>query len=198
MHADAARIWEIQPFYGRSHAEIAALFDSLYVSFYKGLGAPAGAALVGPEDLIAEARLWQQRMGAILNTLFPYVVAARKGLDERLPRMPDYVAKARSVAEVLRGLPGVRVTPDPPHCNAMQVVLDGDQAHLEDARLDVAEETGIWPFGVAVTSPVQGLAMFEITIWEGAFDLSAGEIAAAIGLLAERLRIRSGLPEPAG
>lgn len=198
LHCDAARIWEVQPFYGRPHAEIAALFDSLYVSFYKGLGAPAGAALAGPEDLVAEARLWQQRMGAKLNTLFPYVVAARKGLDERLPRMPDYVAKARSIAEALRDLPGLRVTPDPPRCNAMQVVLDGDQAHLEEARLDVAEETGIWPFGVAVTSPIQGLAMFEITIWEGAFDLAEDEIAAAIRLLSERLRARSGLPEPAG
>ena len=197
LHADAARLWEMQPFYGRPHAEIAAMFDSLYVSFYKGLGAPVGAALAGPEDLIAEARLWQQRMGANLNTLFPYVVAASKGLDERLPRMPDYVAKARSIAGALRGLPGVRVTPDPPHCNAMQVVLEGAQAHLEEARLDVAEETGIWPFGVPVTSPIQGLAMFELTIWEGAFDLSEGEIAAVIGLLAERLRARSGLSEPA-
>ena len=194
LHADAARIWEIQPYYGRPHAEIAALFDSLYVSFYKGLGAPAGAALAGPEDLISEARLWQRRMGANLNTLYPYVVAARKGLDERLPRMPDYVAKARAIAGALHSIPGLRVTPDPPHCNAMQVVLDGDQAHLEDARLDVAERTGIWPFGAALTSPIQGLAIFEITVWDGAFDLTEDEIAGAIHLLAERLRIRSGLP----
>ncbi len=136
-------------------------------------------------------------MGARLSTLYPYVVAAQKGLDERLPRMPDYVAKARAIAAALRGLPGVRVTPDPPQCNAMQVVLDGDQAHLEDARLDVAEKTGIWPFGMAVTSPIQGLAMFEITVWEGAFDLSEDEIAETIGLLAERLRIRGDLPETA-
>lgn len=192
LHADAARIWEVQPYYGRPHAEIAALFDSLYVSFYKGLGAPAGAALAGPEDLIAEAKLWQRRMGARLNTLYPFVVAARKGLDERLPRMPAYFAKATAIADALRGLPGVRVTPAPPHGNAMQVVLEGDGAHLEDARLDVAEETGIWPFGMAVTSPIQGLAIFEITVWDGAFDLTEDEIAGCVGLLARRLRDRGG------
>lgn len=192
FHADAARIWEVQPYYDRPLPEIAALFDSLYVSFYKGLGAPAGAALVGPQDLIAEAQIWQRRMGARLNTLYPFVVAARKGLDERLPRMPAYFAKAREIAEVLRAVPGVRVTPDPPHVNAMQVVLEGDQAHLDAARLDVAEETGIWPFGAAATSPIQGLAIFEITVWDGAFDLTEDEIAASIGLLAERLRARSG------
>jgi hypothetical protein len=72
----------------------------------------------------------------------------------------------------------------------MQVVLDGDQAHLDEARLDVAEETGIWPFGMAVTSPIQGLAIFEITVWDGAFDLTEDEIVNCIGLLAERLRVR--------
>jgi hypothetical protein len=39
------------------HAEIAGLFDSVYVSFYKGIGAIAGAALTGPAEFIAEARL---------------------------------------------------------------------------------------------------------------------------------------------
>jgi len=37
VHLDGARLWECQPFYGRSYAEICALFDSVYVSFYKTL-----------------------------------------------------------------------------------------------------------------------------------------------------------------
>ena len=48
LHADGARIWESQPFYDRPLAEIAEHFDSIYVSFYKGLEGLAGAALVGP------------------------------------------------------------------------------------------------------------------------------------------------------
>ncbi len=36
IHLDGARLWESQPFYDRPHAEIAGLFDSVYVSFYKG------------------------------------------------------------------------------------------------------------------------------------------------------------------
>ena len=51
LHFDAARIWESQPWFGHSLSEIAALADSLYVSFYKGLGGLAGAALLGPADL---------------------------------------------------------------------------------------------------------------------------------------------------
>src|ERR1700694_5881035 len=66
VHMDGARLWESGPFYARSYAEIAGLFDSVYVSFYKGVGAIAGAALTGPSAFIAEARLWQRRHGGNL------------------------------------------------------------------------------------------------------------------------------------
>src|SRR5215211_3150991 len=44
LHLDGARLWEAGPFYGREYAELAGLFDSVYVSFYKGLGGLAGCA----------------------------------------------------------------------------------------------------------------------------------------------------------
>jgi beta-eliminating lyase len=46
-HLDGARLWECRPFYGREYAEIARLFDSVYVSFYKILGGIAGSILAG-------------------------------------------------------------------------------------------------------------------------------------------------------
>lgn len=57
LHLDGARLWEAAPFYDRSPAEVAALFDSVYVSFYKGVGAIAGAVLAGPAGMVAEARV---------------------------------------------------------------------------------------------------------------------------------------------
>jgi len=71
LHMDGARLWEAQPFYDRPHAEIAALFDSVYVSFYKGLGGMAGAALAGDAALVAEARVWQRRHGATSSRCIP-------------------------------------------------------------------------------------------------------------------------------
>ena len=48
-HLDGARLWECRPFYGREYAEIAQLFDSVYVSFYKilALNHPNGQAKIG-------------------------------------------------------------------------------------------------------------------------------------------------------
>ena len=83
VHFDGARLWESQPFYDRSLAEIAALADSVYVSFFKGLGAMAGAAATGPGDLMEQARRWRTRHGGTLFTMLPYAVAARDGLARR-------------------------------------------------------------------------------------------------------------------
>jgi threonine aldolase len=71
LHLDGARLWESAPFYDRPYAEVAALFESVYVSCYKGLGSIAGAVLCGPADFIAEARVWQRRHGGNLISLYP-------------------------------------------------------------------------------------------------------------------------------
>ena len=47
FHMDGARLWEARPGYDRSFTEICALFDSIYLSFYKGIGAAVGAMLCG-------------------------------------------------------------------------------------------------------------------------------------------------------
>src|SRR3954451_1391931 len=62
-HLDGARIWEAAPYYDRPYSEIAALFDTVYVSLYKGLGGFAGCVLAGAQDVIDEARVWRRRHG---------------------------------------------------------------------------------------------------------------------------------------
>ncbi|MGB8840737.1 MAG: beta-eliminating lyase-related protein, partial [Aliidongia sp.] len=118
LHLDGARLWESQPFYGKSLAEIAALGDSIYVSLYKGLGGLAGCVLAGPENFIAEARVWQMRHGGILPTSFPEVVSALDGLRHHLPLMAGYIARAQAIAAALAAVPGVRTVPAPPQTNA--------------------------------------------------------------------------------
>lgn len=176
LHLDGARIWESQPFYGKRLDEIAALFDSVYVSFYKGLGGVAGAALAGPKELIDEARLWQHRQGGRLIQLYPYVLAARKGLRERLPLMGSFYQEIQRVAAALRGLPGVQVTPDPPQATSMHIMLPGALEKIESAVLDLAEETGIWLLDRIFASPVQGISMAELTAGSGTLGFSSDEI----------------------
>ncbi|UQS25617.1 beta-eliminating lyase-related protein [Amycolatopsis thermalba] len=55
-HVDGARLWEAQPFYGTEFPKIAGLFDSVYVSLYKGLQGVRGAVLAGDEALVGRPR----------------------------------------------------------------------------------------------------------------------------------------------
>ncbi len=71
FHLDGARLWETAPGYGRSPAEVAAPADTVYVSFYKGLGGLAGGALAGDAATVAAARTWIVRAGAIPTRCIP-------------------------------------------------------------------------------------------------------------------------------
>jgi threonine aldolase len=138
LHLDGARIWESAPHLGHSVAEIAALADSIYVSFYKGLGGLSGAAVAGPEDEVAQARVWRHRMGGTLFSLMPYAVAALSGLDRELPRMAEYHERAVLLAQRLEAH-GIRVTPQPPHTNAFRVHVEREVDDLDERRVVAME-----------------------------------------------------------
>lgn len=192
LHLDGARLWEAAPFYGRSHAEIAGLFDSVYVSFYKGLGAIAGCVLAGPESFIAEARVWQRRHGGTVVHLFPYVLSARVAIAERLARMPAYGERARAIAERLRALPGIEIVPESPPTNMMHLYLHGPKEQLEAAALAVAKETGVWLFGKLQPGPIPTRSLFELVVGDAALALSDDDIAGLFEALFARAKAPAG------
>ena len=188
MHMDGARLWESQPFYGRSYAEIASLFDSVYVSFYKSLGAITGAVLAGPLDVIMEARTWQRRHGGNLFHLYPYVLSAQKGLNERVERMTAYHNKAKAVAAVLSAVPGVEIIPNPPHTNMMHLFLHGEIEKLQANALAISRETGIWLFYRLMPTIIPTYQRFEFTVGDATLDLTNDEIQHVFQMLLHRKR----------
>ena len=186
MHLDGARLWESGPFYDRTYAEICELFDSVYVSFYKGLGGMTGAALAGPAELIAEARVWQHRQGGRLIRMYPFVLSARHALSTRLERMSLYHTRAVELAEALCTVPGVTIRPNPPHTNMLQVYLLGDRERLETAMLDVSEETGVFMFPRLWPAMVPNMQLAELTVGDATLDLTVDEITALFSAVFER------------
>jgi threonine aldolase len=186
VHLDGARLWESQPFYDRPHAEIAALADSVYVSFYKGLGGMAGAVLAGPADLVAQARRWRTRHGGTLFILAPYAIAARRGLALRLPRMAAYVERARELAAGLDRLDGVRVLPRAPHSNAFRLFVDVAHDRLDEAAVRMMETQQVAPPSWWRGAEVPGWAMTEITAGDATLDWDVDEqIAVMTALFAD-------------
>jgi threonine aldolase len=177
LHMDGARLWEAQPFYDRPHGEIAALFDSVYVSFYKGLGGIAGAALAGEAAFVDEARVWQRRQGGNLVTLHPFVVAAELALDERLERLPIHAAHARALAAALSEVEGIEIVPDPPQTPLFHVLLRGDRERLVDAALSVAEERKVFLFGDPSSTTSPSWQRHEVMVGEVTLALEPTEVA---------------------
>ena len=183
VHLDGARLWECTPYYQRSPAEIAALFDTVYVSFYKGLGGLAGCCLAGEEDLIAEARIWRKRHGGTLFGLWPNAAAGLAGLRKRLPLMPQYVQHAQEIAARLRDLPNVQIVPDPPQTPMMHLHVQIEESAFLRAAVHIAEHAGIFTW--AGTSPglTPATRVIEFTVGDATLDFTAAEAAGLVARL---------------
>jgi threonine aldolase len=175
LHFDGARLWEAAAGYGRPLNELAALADSVYVSFYKGVGGLAGCVVAGTRATIDAMQPWRTRQGASLFTAYPYALSALDGLDRHLPRMPRYVERARGLAARLRRDAICDVNPHIPDVNAFQLVLVGSVELLRDRHRRFAAGEKIWLFNGFFESPFEQRTIAEIVIGDAAEDYDDGE-----------------------
>lgn len=177
LHLDGARLWESAPWFGHDLAEIAGLADSVYVSFYKGLGGLAGAALAGPNDFVAEAKLWRKRSGGTLFTLAPYALSGLRGLERTLPLMEEMHEHAVAVAQKLTER-GAQTTP--PQSVAFRVYVPGDAVAIKEVVVQIAETQHIGIPARWSAADVPGWAWAEITVNEATLGWTPQEAADAI------------------
>jgi threonine aldolase len=86
-------------------------FDSAWLDFTKGLGAPVGACLAASAEFIEEAWRWKQMMGGAMRQSGIVAAAGLHALDHHVERLADDHARARRLAEGLAELPGVTIDP---------------------------------------------------------------------------------------
>ena len=176
VHLDGARLWESAAGYQQSPEAVASLFDTVYVSFYKGLGALPGCCVAGPEDVIAEVREWRHRMGGRLYGLWPNAASALSCLARRLPMMPRYLSHARAIADALRDLPGVRVIPDPPQSPMMHLLLRTSPEGFTAAVRQLARDRGVWTWTAPVSTSDPGTQRTELAIGDATLAFSPAEV----------------------
>jgi threonine aldolase len=176
-HLDGARLWESAAGYGKSPAEIAALFDTVYVSFYKGVGALAGCCAAGPDDVIAQVREWRRRMGGTLYGLWPGAASALGCLAERLPKFPAYLEHARAIAAALAEVPGVTVIPDPPQVPMMHLLLTASREDYAKAARSLAEDSGIWTSPEPMATADPNLQRLELSVGDATLGFTPEELA---------------------
>ena len=175
-HLDGARLFNAAVAMGgdalANARRIADLYDSVSICFSKGLGAPAGSALVGSAELIARAKRIRKMAGGAMRQAGLLAAAASYALDHHVDRLAIDHVNARQLAEGLSGLPGVTVVP--PQTNIVFVDLaPGRDGH---AVVKAAAERGVRFTGLYRLRFVTHL------------DVSADDIPRAVSILRDILQ----------
>jgi threonine aldolase len=191
LHMDGARLWEAQAGYGKSAAEIAAGFDSVYVSLYKGIGGLGGAMLAGSHEFIARASEWMKRQGGNVIHRSPYVVAAAMQFDERLAAMPAYFERTRFLYEALSVHPEFRVNPAAPQANMLHIHLPVSRDRALAIRNQLAEEHGIWMFNRVSNGVLPDTSYFEVYVGDNLLGMSNQQIRDGLALFAAAIATTS-------
>ena len=110
-HLDGARLMNAVVAAGVPASDYARGFDTAWIDFSKGLGAPVGAVLAASGELIEEAWRHKQMMGGALRQSGILSAACLYALDRHVERLAEDHANARALAEGLAALPGVSIDP---------------------------------------------------------------------------------------
>src|SRR5205085_1405621 len=143
-HLDGARLMNAVVASGVSAADYACGFDSAWIDFTKGLGAPIGAVLVGSRELIEEAWRYKQMWGGAMRQSGVVAAAGLYALDHHVERLAEDHENARVLAEGLAEIDGVTIDPTTVDTNIVVFVVEdatktGDElrsAGVQVTRLD--------------------------------------------------------------
>jgi threonine aldolase len=141
-HLDGARLLNATVASGVSAADYAAGFETAWIDFSKGLGAPVGACLAGSAETIEEAWRYKQMLGGSMRQAGFIAAAARYGLQHNVERLADDHANAKFLAEGLAEIDGVEIDPSTVETNI--VIFDvPDAGELHDKLKAAGVETSL-------------------------------------------------------
>ena len=168
-HMDGARLLNAVVASGISASDYAGGFDSAWLDFTKGLGAPVGAVLVGSEELIAEAWRFKQMLGGAFRQSGIVAAGCLYALDHNIERLAADHALARRLAEALAEVPGIAIDPTEVETNIVIFTVD-------DARRLVGD--------LADSVEVQALDQHRVRAVTH-MDVDANDIERAIAAIGE-------------
>ncbi|MBC6995070.1 GntG family PLP-dependent aldolase [Neolewinella lacunae] len=106
-HLDGARLFNALVETGESTEDWGRLFDTVSICLSKGLGAPVGSLLLGPQELIDRARRYRKVIGGGMRQAGYLAAAGLYALEHHVERLAEDNARARRLAATLTTLPCV-------------------------------------------------------------------------------------------
>ncbi|ANE48229.1 threonine aldolase [Paenibacillus swuensis] len=187
LHMDGARLFEVLPHYKKTAAEVCQLFDSVYISFYKGIGGVAGAILAGDLSFTEKTKVWKRRLGGDLISLYPYILSAEYYIKQRLPKMDEYYEQSRELAALYNACSGLTTVPYVPVSNMFHVHAAIPAEKLEPELIALYEQTGIGLTSYLTGNNGNSTCSFEVNIGDRYTKISKESVKKAFDLLHQRL-----------
>jgi threonine aldolase len=173
-HMDGARLLNACVSTGISARDMTEGWDSAWIDFSKGLGAPIGGVIAGSRDFIDEVWRWKQRLGGSMRQAGVCAAACVYALDHHVDRLAEDHANARALARGLSQIAGIEV--QQPETNLVFFKPDGAGTSGDD-MVKALRQRGVL------------LAMMDGRIRACThLDVSAGMIEETVGLVREIAR----------
>ncbi|MCC6124538.1 MAG: low-specificity L-threonine aldolase [Pirellulales bacterium] len=178
-HLDGARLYNAAVATGIQPPEWTRHFDSVSVCFSKGLGAPAGSALCGAKDLIAEAVRHRKVLGGAMRQSGVLAAAALYALEHNIERLAEDHANARRLADGIRNIEHLRLVSAEIDTNMIFFRVDpawGTAAEF----VEKIKSQGVWMLS---TAPATIRAVTHL-------DVTKEDVDRAIAIIASIMRAR--------
>ncbi len=112
IHFDGARVFNASTASGIPVKEYAAIGDSLIFCLSKGLSAPVGSVLVGPQDFIDYARRVRKALGGGMRQVGVLAAPGIVALTEMVDRLHEDHERAKRLALSIAEFPGISLDPE--------------------------------------------------------------------------------------
>jgi threonine aldolase len=170
-HLDGARLMNAVVASGTPAREYASGFDTAWIDFTKGLGAPVGAVLAGARELIDEAWRWKQMLGGAFRQSGMMAAGCLYALDHHVDRLADDHQNAQALASGLAAIPGVEIDSRSVETNI--VIFEVDEAPALVERL--VDRVELWAMDARRVRAITHL------------DISADDVQRGLAAIADAL-----------
>ena len=173
-HMDGARLLNAAVALDVSARDLAEGYDSVWLDFTKGLGAPLGAVLAGSEAFIDTAWRWKQRLGGALRQAGICAAGCLYALDHHVGRLAEDHENARALARGLAQIEGIEV--ELPETNLVFFDTSGTGLEAQDVAARV-RRNGV---AISVMARHRARACLHLGVARADIDVALAAVRAAV------------------
>lgn len=145
LHLDGARLFNAAVALNIPASDITKHVDTVTFCLSKGLSAPVGSILCGNQDFIHKARRIRKSLGGGMRQAGILAAAGIISLNQMIERLEDDHRRAKTLAEGLAQIPGIKVAPETVKTNMVFFEIEENTAVSPQELTEILKQkANIW------------------------------------------------------